>query len=72
VFFDNGELLSPLGGILRINANLELPVGGEVLDLAFAQAKPHARFVICGGKLRPSNRPALMLILCSYQPVQCH
>jgi NADPH-dependent curcumin reductase CurA len=23
-------------------------VGGEVLDLAFAQAKPHARFVICG------------------------
>ena len=25
-------------------------VGGEVLDLAFKQAKPHARFVICGGK----------------------
>lgn len=25
-------------------------VGGDVLDLAFKRAKPHARFVICGGK----------------------
>ena len=25
-------------------------VGGEVLDLALSRAKPHARFVICGGK----------------------
>lgn len=24
-------------------------VGGEILDLALARAKPHARFVICGG-----------------------
>lgn len=41
--------------MLRINANLELLVGGEVLDLAFAQAKPHARFVICGGKFAPTR-----------------
>ncbi|KAL8767362.1 MAG: hypothetical protein Q9209_006125 [Squamulea sp. 1 TL-2023] len=26
-------------------------VGGEVLDLALTRAKPHARFVICGGNL---------------------
>jgi NADPH-dependent curcumin reductase CurA len=24
-------------------------VGGEILDLALARAKPHARFVMCGG-----------------------
>lgn len=26
-----------------------LLVGGEILDLALAQAKEHARFVMCGG-----------------------
>ena len=30
-------------------ANTKGIVGGEVLDLALARAKPHARFVICGG-----------------------
>ena len=36
------------------DSNLRMLVGGEVLDLALARAKPHARFVICGGELGES------------------
>ncbi|KAI4181158.1 MAG: hypothetical protein LQ348_005068 [Seirophora lacunosa] len=37
-------------------------VGGEVLDLALSRAKPHARFVICGGPsllVKPENISSL-------------
>lgn len=32
------------------SASLTATVGGEILDMALARAKPHARFVMCGGK----------------------
>jgi NADPH-dependent curcumin reductase CurA len=49
--------------------NVEIPVGGDILDLAFSRAKPHARFVICGGKSMQLNAPASILTSSSYQPI---
>lgn len=49
VFFDNGNILfNPYEKCASYSTDME-QVGGEVLDLALARAKPHARFVICGG-----------------------
>lgn len=31
-------------------------VGGEILDMCLAQAKPHARFVMCGGVSQYNTR----------------
>ncbi|KAL8838561.1 MAG: hypothetical protein Q9176_004958 [Flavoplaca citrina] len=45
VFFDNG---SAIRNFNKPRAKCT-PVGGEILDLALARAKAHARFVICGG-----------------------
>lgn len=50
-----------------------LVVGGGVLDLAFSRAKPHARFVICGGM--SASFPFLLTAILnssSHQPVQLH
>jgi hypothetical protein len=41
----------------------EMLVGGEVLDLALSRAKPHARFVICGGKSWNEPRECCSTIL---------
>jgi NADPH-dependent curcumin reductase CurA len=32
-------------------------VGGEILDMALSRAKPHARFVMCGGTFSTSKNP---------------
>jgi hypothetical protein len=56
VFFDNG--MNPvLGDMYGITDRV--PVGGEILDLALSRAKPHARFVICGGMAW--SRPRVLL-----------
>ena len=41
----------------------EMLVGGEILDLALSRAKPHARFVICGGMLWGESRECCSAIL---------
>ncbi|KAL8731720.1 MAG: hypothetical protein Q9181_004201 [Wetmoreana brouardii] len=43
--------------IVELDVHLSLIVGGEVLDLALSRAKPHARFVICGGMLERLQYP---------------
>ena len=41
-------------------------VGGEILDLALARAKPHSRFVVCGAisEYNRTNRQGLKVINC--------
>jgi hypothetical protein len=41
----------------------EMLVGGEILDMALSRAKPHARFVICGGKPWNESRECCSTIL---------
>lgn len=46
-------------------------VGGEILELALAKAKPHARFVMCGGTHSSVLQPLKAANLeHSYQPIQ--
>lgn len=45
-------------------------VGGEILDLALSRANQHARFVICGGKLRDPPVVRNLLTWYSHKPIQ--
>ena len=49
-------MVSLYQGLKREQLVLIISVRGEVLDLAFLQATPHARFVMCGGKFRIIHR----------------
>ena len=49
VYFDNGELCRLWALHVACTFANTVAVGGEVLDMALGRAKPHARFVMCGG-----------------------
>jgi NADPH-dependent curcumin reductase CurA len=38
-----------------VDATLTVVVGGDILDMALARAKPHARFVMCGAISQYNN-----------------